>query len=438
MAARRRKPTADNIREIVEEIGLLVNEDTRFERLTATRDVLSLIYGNAERYEQVLNMLSGNNRLLFEAGREVNINKRYKMVLEKLCELNELQFSVTANMFPPMEYYLLLRERCELCNDNAACMVLDSVVSGDPDADTEFSRLGLLGLWKIEDNRQAGAILVGLGKITKEEFQQATEERDAAVKPKEIMHGCAICAGLFPESKCVKAIINQSEEWVCITDFERLEAEGKAIRVKSFVPGVEVKPAQPAIAEGFEDIIRDMKAKGKEWEDILAYIDTEFGHDGELISSAAAIFYQQPLKAEKPPEDALPLDREAFWGAPPEPKAGKPPEELDSIKKEIEERMEKLKTEKKTPEESPEQETLTVKEEIIIEPDATTLMYMEPADYETWRFGDFEGIIPGLEFEDLQELSDYVGLSEKMTEHEKEDIRALISKRINEIRAEGS
>lgn len=97
-----------------------------------------------------------------------------------------------------------------------------------------------------------------------------------------------ICGGLFPESKCVKARLTHSEEWVCITDFESLEAERKAIPVKRFVSEVEVPPAIP---EGFEDVISDMKAKGKEWGDILAYIDTEFGHNVELISVAAAIFY---------------------------------------------------------------------------------------------------------------------------------------------------
>ncbi len=93
------------------------------------------------------------------------------------------------------------------------------------DLDTEVSRLGLHGLWQTEDNRQAGTILVGLGRITEEAFQRAIEERDKAVKLKETIHGCAICGGLFPESKCVKAKMNQSEGWVCITDFERLEAE---------------------------------------------------------------------------------------------------------------------------------------------------------------------------------------------------------------------
>lgn len=113
-------------------------------------------------------------------------------------------------------------------------------------------------------------------------------------------------------------------------------------------------------------------------------------------------------------------------------------EDLEAMKKTIEERMEKLKREKQTPEEpTPNQETLFVKEEILIPPSDLTLTYMEPTDYEKWIFGDFEGIIPGLEFEDLQELSDYVSLAERMTDQEKDDIRAIISKRINEIRIEG-
>jgi len=452
LAVRKKKPTSENIREIVESLGILTDEDARFERLTATKDVLSLVYGNAEVYERAVNMLTGNNRLVFEAGREANVDKRYRIVLQKLCELNELQFSVTANLFPPLQYYLLLKDRCELCNDNAACLVLDSIVKGEPGADDEISRLGLLGLWQIEDNRQAGAILVALGTITEEEFKRAVEEREAAVKPTEIMHGCAICGGLFPESKCVKARYNQSEEWICITDFERLEAEGKAIPVKRFVPGIEVPPAAPpAIPAGFEEIISGMKARGEEWGDVLTYIDKTYGYDEKLIGKATEIYYKPTPETTSSPG-------------------------LEDMKHTIKDRMDKLKTEEPEPfvvkedavgkrtgrldllpkcrvcddvecagiggedwfKQVCKKETLIVKEEIRIPPSDLTLMYMEPTDYESWAYWDFEGIIPGLEFEDLQELYDYVGLSEKMTDQEIEDIRALISKRINEIRVEGS
>jgi len=96
------------------------------------------------------------------------------------------------------------------------------------------------------------------------------------------------------------------------------------------------------------------------------------------------------------------------------------------------------KTEKQTPEEpTPKQETPVVKEEIIMPPSDTYPLCIEPTDYEQWRFWDFEGSIPGLEFEDLYELYEYVGLSVKTTDQEKEEIRALITKRINEIRIEG-
>ena len=369
-----RKITSKNIREIVKGLAAMPDENRRFERLTATQETLSLVYANPDVYEQAKNMLTGNNLFILEAGFESNITKRYKMVQKKLCELNTLQFAVTVNILPPLKYYMLLKERCERCNDNAACIVFEERIKGDPEADDEVLRLGLLGLWEIEDNWHAGELLVALDVITEEEFKRTIAEKE----------------------------------------------------------GVEAAPpAPPEIPAGFEDAIKGMKAEGKEWDAILAYINTEFGHDGQLISAAAAIFYQTQSTTTPPPEPTVPAEVKP---APPTIQEG----DIKDMKTEIEERMEKLKREKQTPEEpTPKQETLFVKEEIIIPPSDLTLAYMQPSDYEKWRFWDFEGIIPGLEFEDLQELSDYVGLAEKMTDQEKDDIRAIISKRINEIRIEG-
>lgn len=364
-----RKITSKNIREIVKGLAAMPDENRRFERLTATQETLSLVYANPDVYEQAKNMLTGNNLFILEAGFESNITKRYKMVQKKLCELNTLQFAVTVNILPPLKYYMLLKERCERCNDNAACIVFEERIKGDPEADDEVSRLGLLGLWEIEDNWHAGELLVALDVITEEEFKRTIAEKE----------------------------------------------------------GVEAAPpAPPGIPAGFEDAIKGMKAEGKEWPDILAYIDTKFGQDGQLISAAAAIFYQTQSTTTPLPEPTVPAEVKP---TPPIIQEG----DIKDIKTEIEDRMKKLKQENQTPEEPP----LVVKEEILIPPSDLTLTYMEPTDYEKWTFGDFEGIIPGLEFEDLQELSDYVGLAEKMTDQEKDDIRAIISKRINEIRIEG-
>ena len=134
-----------------------------------------------------------------------------------------------------------------------------------------------------------------------------------------------------------------------------------------------------------------------------------------------------------------------------------PVEDLASMKKSIEERMEELKQEalivnlklqleeerqktdelKKRLSQTDGESPLVIKEEILIPPSYQTLVYMQPSDYEECRFLDFEGIIPGLKFEDLQQLSSHVGLSERMTGQEKDTIRELISKRMNEIRLGG-
>ncbi|MCK5022356.1 MAG: hypothetical protein KAR54_03855, partial [Candidatus Pacebacteria bacterium] len=321
-----------------------------------------------------------------EAGFESNITKRYKMVQKKLCELNTLQFAVTVNILPPLKYYMLLKERCERCNDNAACIVFEERIKGDPEADDEVSRLGLLGLWEIEDNWHAGELLVALDVITEEEFKRTIAEKE----------------------------------------------------------GVEAAPpAPPGIPAGFEDAIKGMKAEGKEWPDILAYIDTKFGQDGLLISAAAAIFYQTPSAVTPPPEPTAQVEAPVAppvevptvipVEAPQVKPAAPPVPETTNLKKAIEERMEKLKRENQAGGES----SLVIKEEILIPPSYQTLVYMQPSDYEECRFLDFEGIIPGLKFEDLQQLSSHVGLSERMTGQEKDTIRELISKRMNEIRLGG-
>lgn len=381
-----RKITSKNIREIVKGLAAMPDENRRFERLTATQETLSLVYANPDIYEQAKNMLTGNYLLILEAGFESNITKRYKMVQKKLCELNTLQFAVTVNILPPLKYYMLLKERCERCNDNAACIVFEERIKGDPEADDEVSRLGLLGLWEVEDNRHAGEMLVALDVITEEEFKRTISERE----------------------------------------------------------GVEAAPpAPPGIPAGFEDAIKGMKAEGKEWPDILAYIDTKFGQDGQLISAAAAIFYQTQPTTTPPPKPTVPVEVPAAPPAEvptvipveaPQVKPAAPPvPELTNLKKAIEERMEKLKRENQAGGES----SLVIKEEILIPPSYQTLVYMQPSDYEKWVFSDFEGIITGLKFEDLQQLFSHVGSSERMTGQEKDTIRELISKRMNEIRLGG-
>ena len=308
MAVNERRITSNNLREIVKGLAAMPDENRRFERLAATKETFSLVYGNPDIYEQVLEMLTGNNRFIFEAGFEPSINKRYRLVKEKICDLNTLQFAVTVNILPPIKYFLLLKERCNRCNDNAACISLDERINGEPDADDEISRLGLIGLWELQDNRHAGGMLVELEVITEDDFKRISDERD-----------------------------------------------GKAA----------APPAEPKIED-------------------------------------------------------------------------KSLQDLEAMKKEIEARMKELKTTPPATEEPAQlKETLELKEEVMIPPSNLSLEYMGPTDYERWRFWDFEGIIPGLDFEDLQELYEYVSLPEKMTDQERETIREMIKKRINEIRAEG-
>ena len=380
MAVNEKRITSNNLREIVKGLAAMPDENRRFERLAATKETFSLVYGNPDVYEQVINMLTGNNRLIFEAGFEQSVNKRYRMLKEKICDLNTLQFAVTVNILPPIKYYTLLKERCNRCNDNAACISLDERINGEPDADDEISRLGLIGLWEIQDNRHAGAMLVELEVITEEDFKRISDERDG----------------------------------------------------KAAAPAT--PPTPPGIPAGFEDSIKGMKAEGKEWPDILAYIDTKFGQDGQLISAAAAIFYQTPPAETPPPEPPVQVEAPVTPPVEVPPTPPTPPVlELTSMKKAIEERMEKLKREKQAGGES----SLVAKEEKLIPPSNLSVVYMQPEDYAKWGFIDFEGIIPGLKFGDLQVLFDRVGLSQRMDEQEKTTIRESITKRMNHLRLGG-
>jgi len=394
LAVREKKPTSRNIREIVKGLATTPNENTRFERLAATKDTLSLVYGNPDVYEQALNMLSGNNKLILEAGFEKSMTKRYKMVQRKLCELNISQFAVTANIFPPMEYYRLLKERCESCNDNAACMVLEERIQGDPESDDAVLRLGLMGLWEIEDNRHAGDMLVMLGVITQEEYNRITTERDKRTP--------------------IPAIIPTGEPGFVPTD-------------QPVTPPAEPYVFVPAVPAGFEDAIKELKDKDAEWVNVVKFITDTYGYDEKLIIKATEIYYKPTL--EPTPKPTIPDESI-------KPITELPQLKMTDMKKAIEERMEKLKGKSKEPD-----APLTIKEEIMPEPtietDISTLMYMVPTDYEQWGFGDFESIVPGLDLEDLYELLDYAGLSTVMTVQETEDVREIITKRINEIKNEG-
>lgn len=60
---------------------------------------------------------------------------------------------------------------------------------------------------------------------------------------------------------------------------------------------------------------------------------------------------------------------------------------------------------------------------------------VEPRDYTQWTYSDFENFIPGLEsIDELQEMYEYVGASDKVTEKEGDVLRDMINKRIEKLR----
>lgn len=179
MPAYNEKVTPNNIHEIVKNLASNPDENARFERLTASIDILSTIYEDPDVYSKVINMLTGNNRFIVEIGAEPNANKRYRMVFDKICDLTTLQFSAIINLVTPLKYYMLLKDRCEMCNDSDACILLGLLIHGDFDAEDEAERLGLMGLWENQGNRHAGSILVELGVIKAEDFEKIVSHTDS-------------------------------------------------------------------------------------------------------------------------------------------------------------------------------------------------------------------------------------------------------------------
>ena len=377
MAVREKKITSRNLRKIVKELATIPDEIRRFRRLTATSDTIMLIVANPDVYEMVINMLTGYNRFVLEASFEANTKKRYKMVQKVVCELNTLQFAVLSNVFPVQEYLLLLKERCNICNDNAACTRFNQVVYGEPEAeddDDDVAKLGLMGMWTIEDNRQSGEILVAVGAITQEEYDATIAERDGVKTPP-----------VEPPTQPVE-----------------VTPTPPPAPPEPLTPQVEVTPTPPP-------------------EPPIPQVEVT------------------PTPPPAPPEPPIPQV-----------------EDLTSLKKSIEERMEQLKQEeiiinlkiqleeerrkRKDLEKSigrPGGDSPLVVKESRIPLSALSVVYMRPEDYEKWGFVDFEGIIPGLKFEDLQILFDHVGLSQKMNEQEKDTIREIITKRTNNLTHKG-
>lgn len=224
----KRKKKGRSVIDVIEGARPVTDEVKRFEMILYSKDVLTMVTGDPWALAEARKLMTGNNLLVLNAAAETNTAKRYRMIAEKLCELNSSQFAPIANLFPVLEYTMLVRDRCELCRDEAACAMFDKIVNGDPDSKIEEEKLGLIGLWTLQDNRNAGSVLVAVGKLTLEEYKKEVDRRDAeTAKTKETLHGCAFCGAIFPESKCVRVAVNSSVEWVCITDYKELVALGK-------------------------------------------------------------------------------------------------------------------------------------------------------------------------------------------------------------------
>lgn len=364
--------------DIIEGVKPVTDEIKRFEMILYSKDTLAMVLGDPWASSEARKLLTGNNLLMFNAAAETNTQKRYRMVLEKLCELTVSQFAASAVIFPTMEYTMLVRDRCELCKDTAACKMYDKIINGDSDSEIEEEMLGLLGLWKLQDNRTAGAILVAVGKITQEEFQGEIDARDTAERSeRETVHGCSLCGGVFPESKCVKVKINNHEEWICKADYETLKTEGKVEAVPLEKPVEKPVEKPPAVKPTVPEV---------------------------------------KIEKEIPPQP---------------PKEKEKNDRLSLMRQEIEERIAKKKKEMQSGEKKVKEET-----PVIIKSTAPIDIPMnmiaegegqEPQDYTQYTYGDFEALIKNMDnVDDLEDVYEYIDLSKVLNDDERERLYALV------------
>ena len=84
--------------------------------------------------------------------------------LESIARLKPEEFVQSINKLPLPDQLKVMKIRCEL-GDDRACKVYDRELHGNPDAPDEAHRLGLIDMWYVNRDAQAGQILQHLGEI---------------------------------------------------------------------------------------------------------------------------------------------------------------------------------------------------------------------------------------------------------------------------------
>lgn len=233
---------SENLRYMVKVIGQVQKESIRFFRYFESMNTLSLILGTPDVYEEVINQLTGLNRHLMICAGVTNKVKRYKMIAEHLCEYKPDHIEAFNIFLDIYDIASLMRDRGEVCKDTNALQRYGELVNGDPNAKSNVSRMGLKGLWELEQIHAAGETLVMLGLITPEEFSKKIKERENQIStPHAQLFGCPVCGGIYNVTKGKRALWDERKnpEMICETCRQSL-AEGGRLR---WVEGAEGVPA---------------------------------------------------------------------------------------------------------------------------------------------------------------------------------------------------
>jgi len=84
--------------------------------------------------------------------------------LDAIAKLDAKEFAESVNKLPLVDQLKVMKLRCNL-GDEIACKVYDRELHGNPKASDEPHRLGLIDMWYVKQDAEAGQILQQLGEI---------------------------------------------------------------------------------------------------------------------------------------------------------------------------------------------------------------------------------------------------------------------------------
>lgn len=379
----------------------------------------------------------------------------YNRIKDYVTDLSTKQVAwLTSTILVTTEFRLrIFKNRCD-AGDKLACEMLDLSINGDPYSKNLTVKKGLIGLWQMDNDIEAGKLLVELGRITQQEFDKIIRMG----KDQETINGKT-------REQLLCELAAEAKKYPTADAFSMAMIMGK-------LPGMNTAKVY--------NIIQGKYGSGEEFWDAV--------QKGEICTGVEKR-EEIPTPPEVKKEEPKPKPKQEPVWAPvepiiPIPEPGRKAPELDLMKREIEERIARMTAEKARGElkageggqasikDLPKEERIKLAKQIAAtypesrKPEAEIKLddiatipkdkrieiakkiasgefeiregldiLTEPKDYSQWTFADFEGLLPGLEgVEDLEELYEQVGASEVIPDSDKETLRNVIKDRIDVVK----